>query len=159
MPDKLPAGAVPGAARPAAGAGDPTAAFQPVFWATKRVLAQASATAFARHGVHEGQQYILRCLWDEDGLAPGELAKRLGLATPTVTRAAARMQAVGLLRREPDDHDRRLVRLYLTDRGRALEQVIDREIGKLSERALASLDDSERAALLTYLTSIQRNLA
>lgn len=65
---------------------DATAAFQPVFWAAKRGLAQASATAFARHGVHEGQQYILRCLWAQDGLPPGEVARRLGLATPTVTR-------------------------------------------------------------------------
>ncbi len=50
---------------------DPAAAFQPAFWSAKRVLARASATAFARHGVHEGQQYLLRTLWDEDGLAPG----------------------------------------------------------------------------------------
>ncbi len=138
---------------------DPAVAFQPAFWAAKRVLARASATAFARHGVHEGQQYILLCLWAEDGLAPGELAKRLGLATPTVTRAAARMEAAGLLRREPHERDRRLVRLFLTDRGRALEKDIGREIDNLSERALASLDTSERAALVRYLDSIRDNLA
>ncbi len=138
---------------------DPAAAFQPAFWAAKRVLAHASATAFARHGVHEGQQYILLRLWDEDGLAPGELAKRLGLATPTVTRAAARMEAAGLLRRVPDERDRRLVRLFLTERGRALEKDIGREIDKLSERALGSLDQSERAALVRYLHSIRDNLA
>jgi DNA-binding MarR family transcriptional regulator len=138
---------------------DPAVAFQPAFWAAKRVLARASATAFARHGVHEGQQYILLCLWAEDGLAPGELAKRLGLATPTVTRAAARMEAAGLLRRAPHERDRRLVRLFLTDRGRALEKDIGREIDNLSERALASLDRSERAALVRYLDSIRDNLA
>ncbi len=138
---------------------DPTAEFQAVFWAAKRVLARASATAFARHGVHEGQQYILLCLWAEDGLSPGEIARRLGLATPTVTRAAARMQAAGLLRRAPHERDRRLVRLFLTDRGRALEKVIGREIDELSERALASLDQSERAALVRFLDSIRRNLA
>jgi MarR family transcriptional regulator, organic hydroperoxide resistance regulator len=138
---------------------DPAVAFQPAFWAAKRVLARASATAFARHGVHEGQQYILLCLWAEDGLAPGELAKRLGLATPTVTRAAARMEAAGLLRREPHERDRRLVRLFLTDRGRTLEKDIGREIDNLSERALASLDMSERAALVRYLDTIRDNLA
>src|SRR3984885_12652152 len=138
---------------------NPAAAFQPAFWAAKRVLARASATAFARHGVHEGQQYLLRTLWDEDGLAPGEVARRLGLATPTVTRAAARMEAAGLLRRVPHERDRRLVRLYLTDRGRVLEKEIGREIGNLTERALASLDQSERAALVRYLNSIRENLS
>jgi MarR family transcriptional regulator, organic hydroperoxide resistance regulator len=138
---------------------DPAVAFQPSFWAAKRVLARASGHAFARHGVHEGQQYLLRCLWAEDGLAPGELAKRLGLATPTVTRAAARMEAAGLLRRVPHERDRRLVRLFLTDRGRVLETEIDREVATLSERALASLDQSERVALVRFLDCIRENLA
>jgi MarR family transcriptional regulator, organic hydroperoxide resistance regulator len=138
---------------------DPAAAFQQSFWAAKRVLARASASAFAQHGVHEGQQYLLSCLWAEDGLAPGELARRLGLATPTVTRAAARMEAAGLLRRVPHERDRRLVRLFLTDRGRVLEKEIDREVATLSERALASLDHSERLALVRYLECIRENLA
>lgn len=138
---------------------DPTAAFQPAFWAVKLVLSRASATAFARHGVHEGQQYVLRCLWEEDGLPPGELAKRLGLATPTVTRAAARMEAAGLIHREPDPRDRRLIRLCLTDRGRTLEKIIGQEIGELSERALATLDPAERATLVRYLDTIHRNLS
>jgi MarR family transcriptional regulator, organic hydroperoxide resistance regulator len=138
---------------------DPAAAFQPSFWAAKRVLARASASAFGQHGVHEGQQYLLRCLWAEDGLAPGELAKRLGLATPTVTRAAARMEAAGLLRRVPHERDRRLVRLFLTDRGRVLEKEIDREVAMLTERALASLDQSERLALVRFLDCIRENLA
>lgn len=138
---------------------DPTAAFQPAFWAAKRVLAQASATAFARHGVHEGQQYILARLWAEDGLSPGELARGLGLSTPTVTRAATRMETAGLLRRAPHERDRRLVRLFLTDRGRALEKVIGREIDELNERALATLGEQERATLVRLLGSISRNLA
>ena len=27
---------------------------------------------FSRHGVHEGQHFILRRLWAEDGLTPGD---------------------------------------------------------------------------------------
>jgi DNA-binding MarR family transcriptional regulator len=132
--------------------------FQSVFWATKRVMAAASAAAFARHGVHEGQQYILLCLWAEDGLTPGEVARRLGLATPTVTRATARMEAAGLLGREPDPADRRRVRLVLTDRGRSLEKVIGEEMAELNERALASLDSADRGALIHSLEQIRRNL-
>lgn len=137
---------------------DPTRDFQREFWATKRVLAHASATAFARHGVHNGQQYILQCLWDEDGLTPGEVARRLGLATPTVTRATARMEAVGLLRREPHDRDRRRVRLMLTERGRDLEKTIGAEMEELAGRALASLSHAERVVLVRALHAVRRNL-
>jgi DNA-binding MarR family transcriptional regulator len=121
-------------------------------------MALASSAAFSRHGVHEGQQYVLQCLWEEDGLTPGELARRLGLATPTVTRTATRLEAAGLLRRGPHERDRRLVRLFLTDRGRALREVIDREREELSRRALASLDPEERAALVRSLDQVRRNL-
>lgn len=133
--------------------------FQTAFWAAKRAMATASEAAFGRHGVRAGQQYILLTLWEEDCLPPGEVARRLGLSTPTVTRAATRMEAVGLLARKPHPTDRRLVRLCLTDRGRSLQQTIDREMNDLTERALGSLDPSERAELVRYLTELQHNLS
>ncbi|HTU72244.1 MAG TPA: MarR family transcriptional regulator [Trebonia sp.] len=132
--------------------------FQTAFWSVKHALAQASATAFARHGIYEGQQYMLRTLWREDGLTPGEVARQLGLATPTVTRATTRMAAAGLLRREPHPGDRRMIRLWLTDRGQALEKVIDDETRQLSERALASFTKAERGWLIAALIQIRRNL-
>ena len=139
-------------------AADEATDFQTAFWATKHALALASATAFTRHGVHEGQQYVLRCLWQEDGLSPGEVARRLNLATPTVTRATTRMAAAGLLRREPHPRDRRMIRLWLTDRGHALEKDIDAEVSRIARRALATFTDDEAAALIRALEQVRRNL-
>ena len=115
--------------------------FQTAFWAAKHALSMATAAAFSRHGVHEGQQFILRRLWAEDGQTPGEIARGLGLATPTVTRAATRMEAAGLLRREPHPGDRRLVRLLLT------------------ERALATFGPGERETIVRALADLRRNLS
>jgi|SRR5215469_12851025 DNA-binding MarR family transcriptional regulator len=133
--------------------------FQTAFWSAKHALAVATTAAFARHGVYEGQQFVLRRLWEEDGLSPGEIARRLGLATPTVTRAATRMEAAGLLRREPHPHDGRMIRLRLTDRGRSLEKDVDAEITRVTERALAGLAPADRDALTRALVSIRRNLS
>lgn len=133
--------------------------FQTAFWSAKHALALATAAAFARHGVHEGQQFVLRCLWQEDGLSPGEIARRLGLATPTVTRAAIRMEAAGLLRRAPHPHDGRMIRLLLTDRGRSLEKDVDAEITRVTERALAGLSPVDRDTLTRALKTIRRNLS
>ena len=142
----------------APGAAEPAADFQAAFWSAKHALALASAAAFSRHGVHEGQQFILRRLWAQDGQTPGEIAKALGLATSTVTRAATRMEAAGLLRREPHESDRRLVRLRLTARGRALETAIDAEMDQLTERALGSFGPDERARIVAALEKIRANL-
>jgi len=147
----------PEASGPADDTGAPTD-FQTAFWSATHALALASATAFARHGVHEGQQWVLRTLWNEDGLSPGEVARRLGLATPTVTRATIRMEAAGLLRREPHPGDRRMVRLMLTARGAALEKDIDAEISQLTQRALGTFSQAERDALVRALERVRRNL-
>jgi DNA-binding MarR family transcriptional regulator len=149
-------GPAPGEQR--AGGRAPGDDFQQAFWAAKHALSAATATAFSRHGVHEGQQFILRCLWTEDGLTPGEIARRLGLATPTVTRAATRMEAAGLLRREPHPGDRRLVRLRLTERGSSLEEAIAAETAKLTELALATFEPDERETVIRALRAIRRNL-
>ena len=59
--------------------------FQTAFWAAKHDLAVATAAAFSRHGVHEGQQFILRLLWDRDGQAPGEIARPPVITSRVVT--------------------------------------------------------------------------
>jgi MarR family transcriptional regulator, organic hydroperoxide resistance regulator len=132
--------------------------FQTAFWAAKRAIAIAAEAAYNRHGVRSGQQFILRCLWETDGLPPGEIARRLELATPTVTRAATRMEAAGLLRRSPHPSDARLVRLVLTDRGRQLEVVIAEEMKRLTEKALRGLTPQEQAEFVRFLHTIRTNL-
>jgi len=59
--------------------------FQTAFWATKHALAAATAAAFSRHGVHQGQQFILRQLWAEDGQTPGEIARPPVITSSVVT--------------------------------------------------------------------------
>ena len=105
------------------------------------------STPIAATACAPGQQYILLTLWQEDGLTPGEIARRLDLATSTVTRAGTRMEAAGLLERKPHPDDGRLVRLCLTERGRSLRQTIDDETAELTERALGALSEAERATL------------
>ena len=132
--------------------------FQAAFWSAKRAMAEASEAAFQRHGVRSGQQWILRRLWDEDGQTPGEIARQLELSTPTVTKAAMRMEAAGLIDRRPDPRDARLVRLVLSERGRALEKTIAEEMAQLARRSLATLTQDQVAALVSALTVIRRNL-
>jgi MarR family transcriptional regulator, organic hydroperoxide resistance regulator len=133
--------------------------FEDAFRLAKHAVAQASTSVFARHGVYEGQQFVLRRLWRQDGLTPGQVAKQLGLATPTVTRAATRMEAAGLLRREPHPTDGRLVRLVLTARGRELEQVIGPEMRTLTEQTLAGFSAEERSELIRALRRMAANLS
>ena len=125
-------------------------------------VSRAMKTHFQRvlqaYGVHAGQQFILKCLWEEEGLAPGEIAERLGLETPTVSRAVQRMERAGFVRRQPDPIDARLVRVYLTETGRGLEHTINTVLEEATQQALADFSIEEQATLLTLLHRLQRNL-
>jgi MarR family transcriptional regulator for hemolysin len=125
-----------------------------LFTRASKLTREAADEAMSRHGVRVGQNVILERLWLRDGQTPGEIAAALAIATPTVVRSAERMQAAGLLTRQPHQTDGRLVRLWLTPRARELQPIIEQERAHLSDRALAELDVDERAALIQSLTKI-----
>lgn len=132
--------------------------FLAVLTSVSRAVKAHLESRLLAHGVHAGQQFILESLWQEDGLTPGELAQRIGVETPTVTRAAQRMEVTGLVRRIPDPEDARLVRVYLTERGREVQRLLPALLRAATEEVLTGLSQEERAELVRLLKRVQKNL-
>jgi MarR family transcriptional regulator, organic hydroperoxide resistance regulator len=124
---------------------------------TTKALRAVSDPVMRRHGLHLGQNYVLAELWERDGRTPGEIATALRVTTPTITKMATRMAAAGLLVRSPDERDSRLVRLWLTEAGRALREPIEAELRALEAEITAELTKTERRHLMSALTKIQRS--
>jgi DNA-binding MarR family transcriptional regulator len=74
--------------------------------------------------LHPGQELLLMHLLDRDGQTQSELLDSVGLDHSTVSKALRRMQDAGLLVRAPADHDRRVMVVHLTDKGRAMREPI-----------------------------------
>jgi DNA-binding MarR family transcriptional regulator len=126
---------------------------------TSKLLRAAADAAVQRHGLRLGQDHLLAALWAEDGRTPGEIAAAVKVTTPAVTKLATRLAEAGLLERRPDPRDHRLVRLWLTPAGRALQQPVEEERQRLEDRITATLTKTERAQLLKALAKIHRALA
>ncbi|AKV00382.1 Transcriptional regulator, MarR family [Labilithrix luteola] len=123
---------------------------------TNKVLRALAEEGMQRHGLHLGQNVLLALLWERDGRTPGEIANAVNVATPTVVKMATRMAAAGLLTRRPDRTDNRLVRLWLTAAGRALQHPIETERRSLEEQVTADLTATERKHLMSALAKIER---
>jgi DNA-binding MarR family transcriptional regulator len=83
------------------------------FWRMKR--------AFEREvGISAATWFVLTMLIDEDGISQGEVGHRFEVDPSRITRLAQRLEKEGLLRRERDPEDNRVVRLHVTEEGRRL---------------------------------------
>ncbi|MEU0968603.1 MarR family transcriptional regulator [Streptomyces sp. NPDC005917] len=123
---------------------------------TSKALRALADRGMREYGLHLGQNHLLAALWEQDGRTPGEIAAAVHVTTPTVTKMATRMATAGLLTRRPDDRDSRLVRLWLTDAGRALQKPVEEERRRMEEAVTADLTEAERQHLLSALAKINR---
>ena len=90
-------------------------------------------------GLYVGQEMIMSQLWEKEGVAQSELADACGLEKPTITKVIERMSEAGLIRVEKDQKDRRVRRVYLTERGKSLK-------GEYVSVGISSKSSSSRAS-------------
>ena len=109
----------------------------------------------AEFGLHVGQDMVLIELWQADGLRVGELACRLGVEPPTVTKMLRRLEGFGLVERRPDPADARSFRVYLTGAGRDLEGPVSGCFARAEEKTLAGLSPPERRELARLLAKMR----
>jgi DNA-binding MarR family transcriptional regulator len=124
---------------------------------TTKVLRALAETAMRRHGLHQGQDHLLAVLWERDGSTPGEIAAALHVTTPTEVKIATRKSAADLLARRRDDQDNRLVRLWLTDAGRVLQEPVEAERRSIEQKITSGLTQTERRHLMTALAKIHKS--
>jgi DNA-binding MarR family transcriptional regulator len=132
--------------------------FRDVLARVSRGIKGASADGMRQLGVHIGQNFLLEELWREDDLTLGELARRIGVEVPTVTRMTKRMEAAGLLARTTDTRDRRVVRITLTDQGHALREKLPAVLDDVARRALRDLTPDQRDQLIKLLSHVADNM-
>lgn len=73
-------------------------------------------------GLTYPQYLALVLLWAEDDQTVGQLGEKLFLESNTLTPLLKRLEALGHVARSRDPKDERVVRVRLTDKGRALAE-------------------------------------
>jgi DNA-binding MarR family transcriptional regulator len=102
--------------------------------------------------------FMLHAVVSEDGISQVELSRLFEVIPTRVTRLAQKMEADGLIRRERDPNDNRVVRLYLTPDGR---EAFDRARGShltFSRNLQKALNVSERKELQRLLAKVLNGL-
>ena len=101
-----------------------------------------------RHSDMTPQQYwLLRHLRHAGPLSIGELANALGVTTGSATMACKRLEKAGLLTRERQSDDERIVQVALTEQGCAQIDAWRQHKFESAAKMLDSLDQQEQQEL------------
>ena len=113
-----------------------------------RRLRRAQAERLAPLGLTPAQERALRMITrSEEPLRMAELADHLGIVPRSVTTVVDALEEAGLVRREIDPHNRRAIRLHLTDRGVAVREEMRDARRRAAEDLFAPLPAEDRKAL------------
>ena len=124
-----------------------------------RAHRQLAEEAFGKLGIYPGQEMILLLLWLEEGIPQSQIAACIKVEPPTATKMLQRMERAGLIERRPDPTDARVSLVYLTERGRALEQPVLDSWKQLEARTVANLSLTEQTLLHRLLAQVWTNLS
>lgn len=101
------------------------------------------------------QIHLIACLATaDDGMPTTALAQRMCASGPTLTGLVDRLEKQGLVTRERDDDDRRLVRLHLTDAGRQAFAILDGHMTERMGRVLEALEPDDRETFVRLMGRI-----
>jgi DNA-binding MarR family transcriptional regulator len=88
-------------------------------------------------------------------LTMGELAKVLEVTESSATAVTDRLVRQGLVERQSDPNDRRVVRLSLSHKGSALVSRLDEAAAAKTAETLAVLSDAQLASLVEILSTLE----
>jgi MarR family transcriptional regulator, organic hydroperoxide resistance regulator len=111
-----------------------------------------------RIGMHRAQASLLCRLFVNNGLTQSEIAEQLSVQGATITNILQRMEEAGLVTRQRDSEDNRLVRVYLTEAGRQKERAITEQFLKLEGTIFGGINENDRVRMRAVLQQMLQNM-
>jgi MarR family transcriptional regulator, organic hydroperoxide resistance regulator len=116
-------------------------------------------SAFEREmGVSAGTWFSLALLSKKDGISQGELSQKFEIDPSRVTRLAKRLEREGLILRRRDPEDQRIVRMFLTEKGRGLIEDLSEYRVRFDRRVGSMLSPEELTELRRMLGVLAENM-
>ncbi|MGI8925063.1 MAG: MarR family winged helix-turn-helix transcriptional regulator [Tepidiformaceae bacterium] len=125
--------------------------------------------AWAELGLTTAQLRVMFLMRETPGVTAGALASRLSVTPPTISGIVDRLVRLGLVRREEDSEDRRLVRNCLTEQGEHTCSRLECGAEIFTRRILVEMNHVDLEAFIAglrafikaaeYVSTVEPNLA
>jgi DNA-binding MarR family transcriptional regulator len=87
----------------------------------------------SKHGMSISVGYVLLNIDKQYGTPATKIAPALGMEATSLSRILKNLEEDGLIYRKQDGNDRRLVKVFLTDKGKEAKEVAKKVVKKFNE--------------------------
>lgn len=116
-----------------------------------RVMSRRVEEVTVERGLTADLWYVLDEVTRSDGVAMSDLARRLGIPAPTLTKLVDRLVTDALVFRLADQADRRRVLVHASRRGDEIHKSLSSDVGRAESDFRMSLASADRSVLESLL--------
>jgi DNA-binding MarR family transcriptional regulator len=126
---------------------------------TYRSVQKHFARELAQYHIGWGHFAILMSLYNQEGRSQDSLAQSKGFDKTMIAKSILRLEEEGIVYRKIDQEDKRIKRLYLTEKGRKLRPEMERIGIELNVFLLKGFDSDKLSSATEIVRKIALNAA
>ena len=137
---------------------DPKKSFAYQVRGTHRLFARLLEKHIAGSFIKTGDWYLLRVLWEKDGISQKELSRQSFLTESSVVTMLNSMAKSGLVVRERDENDKRRMKILLTEKARGLKDELIPVARDINKKATRNIGREDLQTFMKVLSLMKDNL-
>jgi DNA-binding MarR family transcriptional regulator len=123
-----------------------------------RSLDSISNIEFKEYDLTKGQYLYLVRICENPGIIQEKLAEMIKVDRTTAARAIKKLDMNGFIEKKDDKHNKKIKKLFPTDKGKMIYPFIIRENEYSNMVALAGFSESEIETIFNYLQRVRKNI-
>lgn len=108
--------------------------------------------------LYPGQPKLLSLIRTNEGITQKDLAEKNCVTPATITGMLNKLEANHYVYRVPDESDKRVMRVYLSEEGRRLAEGAEKFMVSLIEQLFTDFSDEELQSLLSLSMKMKNNM-
>ncbi|MCM3699702.1 MarR family winged helix-turn-helix transcriptional regulator [Paenibacillus macerans] len=123
-----------------------------------RALDSISNIEFKEYNLTKGQYLYLVRICENPGIIQEKLAEMIKVDRTTAARAIQRLEMNGFIEKKDDEHNKKIKKLFPTEKGNNVFPFIKRENDHSNRVALAGFSEKEAETIFHLLQRVRKNI-
>lgn len=123
-----------------------------------RALDSISNIEFKEYDLTKGQYLYLVRIFEKPGIIQEKLAELIKVDRTTAARALKKLETNGFIEKKEDEHNKKIKKLFPTEKGMTVYPFIKRENDYSNSVALEGFSEKETEIMHNFLQRIRKNI-